>query len=81
MQGNIRVFCRIRPLLGEEITNNGNSEEIYHLNVLSECSLELLKDGASELLDKKKKKKKKKKKTHVTTNLLPPCIAILFNHF
>ncbi|KAF2345526.1 P-loop containing nucleoside triphosphate hydrolase, partial [Trinorchestia longiramus] len=41
--GNIRVYCRIRPLLKEEIRQNGDSDDIHHINVLSESSLELLK--------------------------------------
>ena len=29
-QGNIRVFCRVRPLLGDELL--GNNGEIHHMN-------------------------------------------------
>lgn len=30
LQGNIRVFCRVRPLVGEELF--GNNGEIQHMN-------------------------------------------------
>ena len=36
---------RLRPLLGEE---REASEEIKHVNIQSEKSLELIKDGANE---------------------------------
>merc|ERR1719220_801730 len=45
LKGNIRVFCRMRPLLGEE-----GSEEIRHVNIQTEKNLELIKtvDAANE---------------------------------
>ncbi|KAF2349505.1 Spindle pole body-associated protein Vik1/Cik1 microtubule binding domain [Trinorchestia longiramus] len=48
LKGNIRVYCRIRPLLEEEIRQNGDSDDIHHINVLSESSLELLKGNVGE---------------------------------
>ena len=45
-QGNIRVFCRVRPLLGEEIVNNGNSDVIHHINITDEKSLDVIKGGS-----------------------------------
>ena len=47
-QGNIRVFCRVRPLLGEEVVANDNSDVIHHMQVLSVSSLELFKGDHSE---------------------------------
>lgn len=44
-QGNIRVFCRVRPLIGEEIKNNGDSDVIHHINFIDERTLELCKGG------------------------------------
>ena len=32
LQGNIRVFCRVRPLIGDEINNNEGSSAITHIN-------------------------------------------------
>ncbi|XP_063863781.1 kinesin-like protein KIFC1 isoform X3 [Scylla paramamosain] len=45
LKGNIRVFCRVRPLIGEEIKNNGDSSDIHHINFLDERTLELCKGG------------------------------------
>jgi len=47
LKGNIRVFCRMRPLLGEE---KEGSEEIRHVNIQTEKNLELIKtvDAANE---------------------------------
>ncbi|KAF2346320.1 Spindle pole body-associated protein Vik1/Cik1 microtubule binding domain [Trinorchestia longiramus] len=47
LKGNIRVYCRIRPLLEEEIKKKGDSD-VHHINVLSESSLELLKGNVGE---------------------------------
>ncbi|KAG7157424.1 kinesin-like protein KIFC1-like 1, partial [Homarus americanus] len=44
-QGNIRVFCRVRPLIGDEIKHNGDSDFIHHLNVTDEQTLEVYKSG------------------------------------
>jgi len=41
LKGNIRVFCRIRPLLGDEIEQNGG--EIKHILIQDEKSLEITK--------------------------------------
>jgi len=40
LKGNIRVFCRMRPLLGDE-TEGG--EDIRHVNIQTEKNLELIK--------------------------------------
>ena len=40
LKGNIRVFCRMRPLLGEE---KDSGEEIRHVNITSEKNMELTK--------------------------------------
>jgi len=45
LKGNIRVFCRMRPLLGEE---KEISDEVKHVNIQSEKNLELIKSGANE---------------------------------
>ncbi|XP_066989816.1 kinesin-like protein KIFC1 isoform X2 [Macrobrachium rosenbergii] len=41
LKGNIRVFCRVRPLLNEEIQNNANSDVIHHINFIDEHTLEV----------------------------------------
>lgn len=41
LKGNIRVFCRVRPLLGDEIKNNGDTDVIHHINFLDERTLEV----------------------------------------
>jgi len=47
LKGNIRVFCRMRPLLGEEAEGG---ENVRHVNIQTEKSLELIKtvDSANE---------------------------------
>ncbi|XP_042242981.1 carboxy-terminal kinesin 2-like isoform X2 [Homarus americanus] len=45
LKGNIRVFCRVRPLIGDEIKHNGDSDFIHHLNVTDEQTLEVYKSG------------------------------------
>eukprot|EP00092_Neocalanus_flemingeri_P039561 GFUD01043077.1.p1 GENE.GFUD01043077.1~~GFUD01043077.1.p1 ORF type:complete len:706 (+),score=195.97 GFUD01043077.1:233-2350(+) len=47
LKGNIRVFCRMRPLLGEE---KDGLDEIRHVNIQWEKTLELIKtvDSANE---------------------------------
>ncbi|XP_063613676.1 carboxy-terminal kinesin 2-like isoform X1 [Penaeus indicus] len=45
LKGNIRVFCRVRPLLGEEIKGNGDSDVIHHISFVDEKTLELCKGG------------------------------------
>ena len=40
LKGNIRVFCRMRPLLGEE---RDGGEEVRHVNITSEKNMELTK--------------------------------------
>ena len=40
LKGNIRVFCRMRPLLEEEL---GDGEDIPHIHIRDETSLELNK--------------------------------------
>ena len=40
LKGNIRVFCRMRPLLGEE---RESGEEVRHVNITSEKNMELTK--------------------------------------
>eukprot|EP00092_Neocalanus_flemingeri_P022723 GFUD01024643.1.p1 GENE.GFUD01024643.1~~GFUD01024643.1.p1 ORF type:complete len:702 (-),score=196.54 GFUD01024643.1:280-2385(-) len=47
LKGNIRVFCRMRPLLGEE---RDGLDEIRHVNIQGEKTLELIKtvDSANE---------------------------------
>ena len=46
LKGNIRVFCRMRPLLGEEKESVGNV--IRHVKILSEKNMELMKDEANK---------------------------------
>ena len=41
LKGNIRVFCRMRPLLGEE---KDHGEDIKHVNITSEKNMELMKN-------------------------------------
>lgn len=43
LKGNIRVFCRVRPLLPAEVERNGDSTVIHHINILDEKMLELFK--------------------------------------
>lgn len=43
LKGNIRVFCRLRPLLQDEMKANGGDDTIHHINVLDEKNLELCK--------------------------------------
>jgi len=43
LKGNIRVFCRLRPLLGEEIAKYGS---INHIKINSDSTLELVKSVA-----------------------------------
>lgn len=45
LKGNIRVFCRMRPLLGEE-RDSGN--DIRHVNISSDKNMELTKFAAEE---------------------------------
>jgi len=45
LKGNIRVFCRVRPLLGEEIEKYGS---IKHISINAENALELVKTTDSE---------------------------------
>ena len=42
LKGNIRVFCRMRPLLGEE-TNAG--DDIKHVSITTEKNMELFKNA------------------------------------
>ena len=46
LKGNIRVFCRLRPLLGEE--KHAVGEDIKHVKILSEKNMELMKDEANK---------------------------------
>ena len=46
LKGNIRVFCRMRPLLGEERQAAGG--DIKHVKIISEKSMELMKDEANK---------------------------------
>lgn len=41
LKGNIRVFCRMRPLLGDE--KNAESDEMKHFNIDGEKNIELIK--------------------------------------
>jgi len=45
LKGNIRVFCRVRPLLGDEVTKYGSITHIHHT---AENALELVKTTDSE---------------------------------
>ena len=47
LKGNIRVFCRMRPLLGEE---KESGDESRHVNISSEKNMELTKfaDGGTK---------------------------------
>nr|AJF36162.1 C-terminal kinesin motor protein KIFC1 [Procambarus clarkii] len=45
LKGNIRVFCRVRPLIGDERKNNGDSDVVHHINFLDERTLEVVKIG------------------------------------
>merc|ERR1719464_1755094 len=44
LKGNIRVFCRMRPLIGEEKDNG--EEDVKHVKILSEKNLEIFKEEA-----------------------------------
>lgn len=44
-QGNIRVFCRVRPLINDEVKANGDSKDIEHINFLDNKTLELCKSS------------------------------------
>ena len=44
LKGNIRVFCRMRPLIGEEKDNG--EEDVKHVKILSEKNLEISKEEA-----------------------------------
>ena len=46
LKGNIRVFCRMRPLLGEERQAAGG--DIKHVKIISEKNMELMKDEANK---------------------------------
>ena len=46
LKGNIRVFCRMRPLIGEEQDNAG--EDIKHVKITSEKNMEIVKDEANK---------------------------------
>ena len=46
LKGNIRVFCRMRPRIGEEKESAGN--DIRHVKILSEKNMELMKDEANK---------------------------------
>lgn len=46
LKGNIRVFCRMRPLIGEEKVGSG--EDIKHVKILSEKNMELMKEEANK---------------------------------
>ncbi|CAL4072226.1 unnamed protein product, partial [Meganyctiphanes norvegica] len=48
LKGNIRVYCRLRPLLPNEIERNDYSAIIQHINILDERSLELTKGDPTE---------------------------------
>jgi len=45
LKGNIRVFCRVRPLLGDEVAKYGSITHIHHT---AENALELVKTTDSE---------------------------------
>ncbi|KAK3862995.1 hypothetical protein Pcinc_031179 [Petrolisthes cinctipes] len=45
LKGNIRVFCRVRPLLDKEINNNGGSDVIHHISFMDDRTLELCKSA------------------------------------
>ncbi|KAK3882358.1 hypothetical protein Pcinc_013265 [Petrolisthes cinctipes] len=47
LKGNIRVFCRVRPLINDEISANGDSDVIPHINFLDKKTLELCKSSSS----------------------------------
>merc|ERR1719225_628715 len=44
LKGNIRVFCRMRPLIGEEKENG--EEDVKHVKILSEKNMEIYKEEA-----------------------------------
>ena len=46
LKGNIRVFCRMRPLLGDE--KQVDRQEIKHVKILSEKKMELMKDDSNK---------------------------------
>ena len=52
-QGNIRVFCRIRPLLGEEV-NKAPGGEIKHIDLHDEKSMSLIRSVGKAIYFKKK---------------------------
>ncbi len=44
LKGNIRVFCRIRPLLGEEL-EMAQDGKIKHIDLVDEKSLALIRSA------------------------------------
>ncbi|KAK4303928.1 hypothetical protein Pmani_024102 [Petrolisthes manimaculis] len=47
LKGNIRVFCRVRPLINNEISANEDSHVIPHINFINKKTLELCKSSSS----------------------------------
>ena len=50
LKGNIRVFCRLRPMLDDERSECGG-KEAEHINILSENNVELVKTVDADVSD------------------------------
>ncbi|KAF0309046.1 Carboxy-terminal kinesin 2 [Amphibalanus amphitrite] len=73
LKGNIRVFCRVRPLLGEEVTQAGG--QIPHLQVTDERSLEIGKAagaGANETMSGRRREEGDGKVNFAFDRVFPP---------
>ena len=47
---NIRVFCRLRPMLDEERSECGG-KDAEHINIVSENNVELIKTADTDVSD------------------------------
>ena len=50
LKGNIRVFCRLRPMLDEERSECGG-KDAKHINIVSENNVELIKTVDTDVSD------------------------------
>jgi hypothetical protein len=48
LKGNIRVFCRVRPLLGPEVDRFG-SGEVRHISVVGDKSVDIIRNSGNSL--------------------------------
>ncbi|XP_043240189.1 kinesin-like protein KIFC1 [Amphibalanus amphitrite] len=73
LKGNIRVFCRVRPLLGEEVVQADG--QIPHLQVTDERSLEIGKAagaGANETMSGRRREEGDGKVNFAFDRVFPP---------